>query len=388
MPEQKTSFRRPRWRKALIELCIFILVAANIEVFCHWRLRAEGYETSNPTATLHPRLGWRMNAFPGNRINSDGLRGQEIPAPQGGNELRILCLGGSVTYGVGVSDRFPFPVQMQKKLQEAMPDRRVVVINGGSSAMASHQYMQILVDLHDRLKPDIIIVMVGQNETAADSYLRLDPQAANGVFSAPDAIDTMRGVLYESATYRYLRWKLRSSPIEARDPGTLPSGMWYSTDIARQIDGTFYYLRSTVQNLEVLARMTREHGIHLLLAVEAHRVKTLAPLLGERNRTAYFVFDNFDKIMATENEVVGALAKSLDVPYLEMTPAVLSRGHDETEIFNDLDAVHYNPFGNGVAADVLIEEMARLGWLGPVKLDPSRRSKPSSYPVLDVLPAP
>lgn len=365
---------------------MFLLLIANIEVYSYWRLHTEGYESDQATATLDPRWGWRMVPFPENRINSDNLRGEEIPPPRGGNELRILCLGGSVTYGVGVSDAYPYPVQLQNRLRKELPDRQVVVMNGGSSGMASHQFLQVLADLHGKLSPNIIVVMCGVNEYAADSYLRLEPEAAKGIYRAPDYVDATRGLLYNSATYRYLRWKLRASPIVDENSTMLPDAS-AATDISKRVTPEFKNLRNTLQNLELLTRFARAHGIPLLLAVEAHRVRTLPPLLGSQN-SAYYIEANFDRQLALTTSVVEELAKRLDVPFVDMTQAVLARDYDETLLFNPADAIHYSRLGNGVAADVLAEAMAQLGWLGRVKLDPSNRARPEHYPGFDRQPSP
>lgn len=386
MTADEAVTNKPRWRRALIEVLVFVLLAANIEVFCCWRLYAEGYESGQATATLHPRWGWRMIPFPDNRINSDGLRGDEIAAPSGGDELRILCIGGSVTYGVGVSDAYPYPVQLQNRLRHELPGRAVTVINGGSSGMASHQFLQVLADLYDKLRPNVIVVMCGVNEKGADSYLRLEPEAAKGIYRAPDYVDATRGVLYKSATYRYLRWKLRSSPIVDAHPTQLPDGS-AATEISKRVTSEFQVLRNMLLNLELITRFARARGVHLLLAIEAHRVRTLGPLLGNPD-SAYFIEANFDRQLTLETSLVEALAQALDVPFIDMTPAVLSRDYDETDVFNASDAVHFSRLGNGIAADVLAEEMARLGWLGPVILEPSRRARAESYPGLDKLPAP
>ena len=382
----ETGTTTPRWRRGLVQIAIFVLVTLNIELFCHWRLQVEGYETQQSTATLHPRWGWKMNAFPDNRINSDGLRGDEIPPPRGGNEVRVLCLGGSVTYGVGVSDRFPFPVQMQNRLRKELTGRDVVVMNGGSSGMASHQFLQVLVDLCDKLEPNIVIVMCGRNEKDADAFLRLEPEAVRGIYRAPDAIDATRTLLYRSATYRYLRWKLRSSPVAEPALAAQPE-LAAASAVGRDVENQFHYLRKTVQNLELMARFAQARGIHLLLAAEAHRVRTLPPLLGTGS-TAYFIEHDFDRLMAHEVDIFGALARALQISFIDMTPAVLSHGYDETVIFRDADAIHYTRFGAGLAADVLGEELARLGWLGEVHLDASNRARPADYPGRDVLPAP
>ncbi|MBE6641287.1 MAG: hypothetical protein E7619_06845 [Ruminococcaceae bacterium] len=96
--------------------------------------------------------------------------------------LRIACVGDSITYGVGASNRTKtaYPAMLQTKLKEKRPDKNFVVLNYGRSRAyainnaevdykyasaqsiaytASPEYNSSL-----RSKPNIVLIMLGAND--------------------------------------------------------------------------------------------------------------------------------------------------------------------------------------------------------------------------------
>jgi lysophospholipase L1-like esterase len=103
-----------------------------------------------------------------NRHNSLGYRGDEITREKKPGVHRILCLGGSTTYEIGVPDyRESFTVQLEQILCERRGQRDIEVINAGCPGWNS---WESLVDLEFRgldLKPDLVVVYCGCNEVHA-----------------------------------------------------------------------------------------------------------------------------------------------------------------------------------------------------------------------------
>lgn len=79
---------------------------------------------------------------------------------------RILCIGDSSTYGLGPSDanKFSYPSQLQKLLDENIPDKRFEVFNLGVPGINSSQVVNRLRKNISNYNPDMIIVMVGIND--------------------------------------------------------------------------------------------------------------------------------------------------------------------------------------------------------------------------------
>lgn len=85
--------------------------------------------------------------------NSDGLRGEEVRQPK--PELRILCVGDSVTFGWGLAQTQTYPAQLERIL--AAQGRDVEVLNAGVPAMKPSSVAK-WVSLHAAaLQPDLVL---------------------------------------------------------------------------------------------------------------------------------------------------------------------------------------------------------------------------------------
>ncbi|RMD81303.1 MAG: hypothetical protein D6815_12135, partial [Candidatus Dadabacteria bacterium] len=96
-------------------------------------------------------------------INQYGLRGPEL---QNRDEidLRVICLGDSITFGVGVPDEVPFPRQLEARLSEHDPALGVEVINAGVQRYFTYQEIDWLRSRGLPLRPDIVILACYYND--------------------------------------------------------------------------------------------------------------------------------------------------------------------------------------------------------------------------------
>lgn len=91
-------------------------------------------------------------------MNSHGFRGDDfIMAKQDGTQ-RVVCFGGSVTFGWGVADPETYPRQLERRLNELDPERRSwQVINAGVTNYSSHQGLALAEKLLPSLDADIAL---------------------------------------------------------------------------------------------------------------------------------------------------------------------------------------------------------------------------------------
>ncbi len=89
-------------------------------------------------------------------INELGLRGPEV-LPKAAGEFRILSLGESTTFGVGVSDAETYSARLPEVLNAALPSRHFTVINAGVSAYSSSQSLKYLQLRGWKLRPDLVL---------------------------------------------------------------------------------------------------------------------------------------------------------------------------------------------------------------------------------------
>ena len=119
-----------------------------------WRLK--------PSSLLDfPELGFR-----GVRTNSLGLRGPEIPPERKPGEFRVLCLGDSVTFGMGLPEGETWPDQLRAHLGSSpeFSEGPVTVQSGAVPGWSSIQGLW----LYDRVadfRPDVVVFWFGLNDS-------------------------------------------------------------------------------------------------------------------------------------------------------------------------------------------------------------------------------
>ncbi len=89
---------------------------------------------------------------------SSGFRGTSRQA-----HFRIVCLGGSATYGRPFFDHTSFAGWLRAFLPKADPSRKWEVINAGAISYASYRVKGLMAELA-RFEPDLFIVYMGHNE--------------------------------------------------------------------------------------------------------------------------------------------------------------------------------------------------------------------------------
>jgi hypothetical protein len=104
-------------------------------------------------------------------INSDGFRSPEIASETDPNTQRVVCLGGSTTFGLGVADGECYPRRLEYYLNELDPKRRHwQVINAGVTNYSTHQGVALARRWIPRWNPDIVVCSYtwGDRQPAAD----------------------------------------------------------------------------------------------------------------------------------------------------------------------------------------------------------------------------
>lgn len=97
-------------------------------------------------------------------VNNVGLRGDDAEIPK--TRTRILCLGDSATFGYApdVTDSTTFPARLGAILGSAHPGR-FEVLNGGRPSFSTLDCLAFFSYRAAELKPDIVVLMVGWNDT-------------------------------------------------------------------------------------------------------------------------------------------------------------------------------------------------------------------------------
>jgi len=161
---QETTRKRRRWLFAIVSITVVpFLLLLGMELGL--RLAGFGYPSNyfvkkrnNKTFLSNQRFGWRF--FSPQMARNPFLINLPLEKPAG--TYRIFVLGGSAAKGEP-DYSFSFARILEKMLSHHYTNQRFEVINTAMVAINSHVVHQIAKDCA-RLKPDLFIVYLGNNE--------------------------------------------------------------------------------------------------------------------------------------------------------------------------------------------------------------------------------
>ncbi len=109
-------------------------------------------------------------------INRQGHLGEDLMVPKKDGEIRVVVLGGSVAFGLGVADmQENLCSQLQINLQQSSPGKNYTVINAGVPGYSSWNGRQFVERDLAKLQPDVLIVAFGWNDSMLDWGPDSDP---------------------------------------------------------------------------------------------------------------------------------------------------------------------------------------------------------------------
>ncbi|MGE4537868.1 MAG: SGNH/GDSL hydrolase family protein [Desulfovibrio sp.] len=117
------------------------------------------------------RLGYRLVRHDADPSRFEDSAGKTVPVAKAPGVYRILCLGGSTTYGVGADKTNSFPAQLEDLLTRVYGGCKVrfEVLNLGVMGYHSwHSRIRFRSELA-KLKPDLVIAMDAVNDLAAST---------------------------------------------------------------------------------------------------------------------------------------------------------------------------------------------------------------------------
>lgn len=131
-----------------------------------------------------PLLKWRVisDAVSGMTLNSGGFRGKEFPnVAKKDGETRILALGDSTTWGMGVQDEYVWTARLEEILQKRRIFKNPSIMNAAVPGYTSFQGKLLFETELKKYDPDIIITYFGVNDASSrpgmikDSQWKLPP---------------------------------------------------------------------------------------------------------------------------------------------------------------------------------------------------------------------
>lgn len=342
---------RASWRARLLLSCASLLGFVALGE-CAARLREPGpfslFDRNPYRAGELPHQTRHRPGFEGRwdstwyQINAQGLRGPELDWSLGDDELRVVCLGDSCTFGKGVREADCWPRQLERMLQDALPaGRRARVANLGINGGDARSAHELLVEQGLALEPDLVLYGANVNDfpNAVEAVnqkvfneaplKRLIPQGILDPMNRSALFRWARSVYYQSR--REQDWAAAEALAAASGGAPLESPAW-----ARQ----------------------RAHVVAIRDAAEA---------AGARAAVLLFPYESQIYLDAYDTSAIdrlGALCAELGVPFIDL--AQVFREHFESageDLFIPGDRYHPNPGGYTLVARALVRLARSEGWL-------------------------
>ena len=213
------------------------------------------------------------------------LNPQLFPVEKSDDVFRIVCLGGSTTYGRPFYDLTSFPGWLREFLTAAQPDRKWEVINAGAISYASYRVLGVMEELAD-YDPDLFIVYTGQNEflerrTYDDWSLSRAAAGPISLIYRTRTATLVRGVLdatglRSSGSSRdpALGEETKAIPVGSVGPEAYHRDEKLSEDVVR-------HFRSTLDSMKSVAQ---ESNADLIFVVPASNLRDFAPFRSEQRQ--------------------------------------------------------------------------------------------------------
>lgn len=298
--------------------------------------------------------------------NSLGFNGPEVAWQKPSGVYRIVCLGGSSTYGIGPSStETNWPVRLEAELATRSLPRRVEVVNLG---VQGYSTFESLINLSIRgvdLQPDLVLVY----HTINDMRCALYPGVArdNTHWRAIWPVERRDPVLEMfERSYSFLAWRryLTDWYDDQRSLGAyviVDFGKYMPDDYAQPTDLELGFATFR-RNLVSIVAVARAHGAEALLATQAVRMGDF-----ERFGSGDAQKLGFERM----TRILGEVANERGVPYCDVRAPVEAEadrqraesGADRIFVRPDKrnGEVHLTDEGCALVARVFADRIVELG---------------------------
>lgn len=276
----------------------------------------------HPYLSYAPKSGW--SSAEGQQKTAEhndlGFRGPEVHQPKPEGTFRVLCLGGSSTYGNGPSsNEATYPARLQHHLRRAGTSS-AEVINLGAPGWTTTESLINLCLRGAELEPDLVLVYHATNDALA--ALWPDPKPDQSHFRAPWTSERRSALelwLEKSRTFLMARAFLTNHRTRGIDQGyytILNHDPDYSEpDQDRVIPQRGF--ETFARNLRHITAVARAEGAEVALVVQAFH-----PGEGEGPHHASGAVRR--RAMLGMLEAQAQVARSLNVPLID-TASVLEQ---------------------------------------------------------------
>lgn len=261
------------------------------------------------------RLEYRMFV----KINSKGLRDQEIDYAKPAGKKRILFIGDSFTYGTGVT-----PEESFVKRMETLNRGNIEAINGGAPSTATMRQVLFLREEGLRYHPDLVVLCFFQNDVQDNLDQQPPSEAGMKLPKKPFVNRAVNKINFLLEKTLYGRSAIFAAISFTKRNYLLP----YTISKAE--------FNVTKVSLDQMDSLTRANQIPLAVVYLPRREELTKPLSP-----------------ALIPSILGAYFKEKGIPYLNLYEKFQGR-EDRSKIYFPYDT-HFTSYGHQVVAEEIQE---------------------------------
>jgi lysophospholipase L1-like esterase len=309
----------------------------------------DGYIVPHPYMLYAPRPGFEEYGF--KQINSLGYRGHEFTFEKPRGTYRILCLGGSTTicYPYVKNPADAWPAVLERRLNVLHSDRRFEVINAGLGYATSAEMLAGYMFRHRYLKPDMVIIHEGGNDTDPLMFENYNPEYTHFRSAGVRVIvGRIERTLLHSNVFRvfYMHYWRGVPSIYVSQPYGFDELSRH--DALERVRNT--YPLGFERNMDLIMRTAQEDGAKVVLVgFVAERAELFSKAWPAVRGLEPAIMLGIHKNL----EVMRALAKKYNVPYLSPDDVAFK---DEWFI----DGCHLTEDGERVKAEWILGGVQRV----------------------------
>ncbi len=274
-------------------------------------------------------------------INNAGIRGPEVTLEKPVDTHRILGVGDSFTFGVGVRDEDTFLRRLETTLNEGLGEGKThEVLNVGVQGYNTRE--EVLYVEHRWLKytPDLVLIVFYLNDAYSDATF-LNNGEGLGIYLQPDGL-AQRSYLVDLLQHTWRGQQLR----QRMNDYYLQSYFKSAKSFLSNPDETAVDWTVSKAALRHAAELSRQHGFRLAMVVfpELHAL-------------------DGDYPFRSIHQVVAEAAEAFQIPYLDLLDVY--QGHDDRTLWVHPSDHHPNEIAHQLAADALLRFLKSENLLAP-----------------------
>lgn len=292
--------------------------------------------------------------------NALGFRGPETTWRKPPGVFRIACLGGSSTYGhTPTSNEKTWPARLEAHLREAYPNRKIEVINAGTSGYSTFESVVNLAFRVVEFEPDLVIVYHSINDMRCALYPNPQPDNTHwrAVWSRTRE-SPMEKWFAKSMTYLIARRYLTDYFDRRSELGGVVI-VDYEEKVdkfAREIaDPTGF--KSFERNLKSLTALARGHGAEILFGTQGFEKRDI----GGPSRLAQIEgMETMKRLLKQYGRREGVAVVEAGL-VLEIAAEKQRQATGEQHVFSH--EVHLYDEGADLLGRAFAEEIGKRGWV-------------------------